>query len=125
MPYKRKEWELTIRWRVDGKVKEITKIPTTGGVRIITFDYDAMGHRIAKHSKLGGIPESSSYYILDASGNTMSVYEEKVVSSASTFNQTERYIYGSSRVGVYDEPTLLKKNRNTRPLSNCCGSEWY
>jgi RHS repeat-associated protein len=66
-----------------------------------------MGHRIAKHiyaSDLGYMLEKSIYYILDAQGNVMSVYERKIEEEESvSYNQTEKYIYGSSRLGVHTE----------------------
>ncbi|MBU3661463.1 MAG: hypothetical protein FGM14_16485 [Flavobacteriales bacterium] len=55
-----------IVWRVDGKVKEIQR--TTGDAKWLKFDYDAMGHRIAKHvyANNSSTLERSTYYILDA-----------------------------------------------------------
>ncbi len=60
---------LTIAWRVDGKVKSVTK----DNGEVITFVYDGLGNRIAKTTKNGG---EKTYYVRDAQGNTLAVYGE-------------------------------------------------
>jgi RHS repeat-associated protein len=89
-----------ITWRVDGKVKEIQRGADTS-TRYIRFDYDAMGHRIAKHvyDNTGTILKKSTYYILDAQGNQISMYEHEVQQEMAEFNIVERNIFGSSRLG--------------------------
>lgn len=92
-----------IEWRVDGKIKKITR---TVGIdkKVLSFDYDAMGHRIAKHviNNLTQMPEKSTYYVLDAQGNTMNVYEHVVqaASGGASYSLAEKHIYGSSRLGM-------------------------
>jgi RHS repeat-associated protein len=101
---------LTIEWRVDGKVKRI--IDEDGGQpngpehKYIEFDYDAMGNRIAKHT-YSPTEEliKSTYYLLDAQGNLISTYEHKLQQSTVSYKQVERYMYGSSRLGVFGEET--------------------
>jgi photosystem II stability/assembly factor-like uncharacterized protein len=106
----------SIAWRVDGKVKFILR-PTSSAKKTVSFDYDAMGHRIAKHSYTSNnsyLLEKSTYYILDAQGNTMSVYERVVDTEAESiaFAQAEKHIYGSSRLGMHNEwvPMLGSQN---------------
>src|SRR5690606_34248835 len=95
---------LPIIWRVDGKVKEIKRTLTSERKNII-FDYNAMGQRIAKHvyDNQTGLLEKSTYYILDAQGNQMSMYEHNVGDTSATFTLEERNIYGSSRLGVLND----------------------
>jgi RHS repeat-associated protein len=91
----------TFTWRADGKVATVTN--TISGRKNLRFDYDAMGHRIAKHiMSLSNVLEKSVYYTLDAQGNTVSVYERAVDASQQTvtFTQVEKHIYGSDRIGV-------------------------
>lgn len=90
-----------IVWRVDGKVKEVRRF-STSQLKNVIFDYDAMGNQIAKHivNNQTGILEKSTYYILDASGNQMSVYEHEVDAQDVTYTLAERQIYGSSHVGT-------------------------
>jgi RHS repeat-associated protein len=99
--------ELYIFWKVNGKPGIIYNTTGSPTKKSISFDYDAFGHRIAKHiyaSDLGYMLEKSIYYILDAQGNVMSVYERKIEEEESvSYNQTEKYIYGSSRLGVHTE----------------------
>lgn len=103
-----------ITWRVDGKVKTVERSTNDANVpekSMVAFEYDAMGHRIAKHvyNNTTKALKSSTYYVLDAQGNTMSVYKRDINTSnqTTTFNQTERYIYGSSRLGVNNEVVRL------------------
>jgi YD repeat-containing protein len=63
-----------IIWRVDGKIKEIQREPGVNN-RTLKFDYDAMGNRIAKHVWKDETWERSTYYLLDAQGNQVSIYE--------------------------------------------------
>ncbi len=105
-------------WRVDGKVAYVFWDPSSGTPtkRDINFDYDAMGHRIAKHNndEWSEYREKSVYYVLDAQGNVMSMYERLINISDQTvsFAQTEKYIYGSSRLGVHTERIELLGTQN-------------
>ena len=118
---------LNIEWRVDGKVKQITRnrMDLTPAVYDrITFDYDAMGEqaRLVKTSDLPGrkglseeriaknvydgqslLLKKSTYYILDAQGNQLSMYEVKIENSAASIHQIERNIYSSSLLGTYEK----------------------
>ncbi|WP_024771412.1 polymorphic toxin-type HINT domain-containing protein [Aquimarina macrocephali] len=68
----KKEGITNIEWRVDGKVKQITKSNGT----IINFAYDGLGNRISKTI----LPENKrTLYVRDAQGNTMGVYEGNFV----------------------------------------------
>ncbi|MBF6657303.1 RHS repeat-associated core domain-containing protein [Flavobacterium columnare] len=62
---------ITIDWRVDGKVKKVSKDNGT----IITFDYDGLGNRIAKTISRPNEKNNTTYYQRDAQGNVMAVYE--------------------------------------------------
>ena len=95
-----------IKWTVSGKVKEILFKPGHANSKI-TFDYDAMGHRVAKHVTSPASVTESTFYVLDAQGNTMSVYT--FVSNQNKLYLSERMIYGSSRVGI-EERHLEMKN---------------
>ena len=101
-----------IVWRVDGKVKEINR--STGSTMArLKFDYDAMGRRIAKHvyNNQTGLLEKSTYYLLDAQGNTMATYDyAQAPNQTMSFELKERHIYGSSRLGMYAESVTLVEN---------------
>jgi len=83
-----------IDWTVYGKIKRITK----GNGTIINYTYDAGGNRISKIVTTASIGDST-YYVRDASGNVMSVYNKK---GTASLTQTELHLYGSSRLGVYN-----------------------
>jgi|GEM_PF-4621098 len=93
-----------------------------------------MGNRIAKHvyNNGTGLLEKSTYYILDAQGQQISMYEHNVGSETVSYYLAERNIYGSSRLGVTRDtinmyaPELLPSygvlgNRNYE-LSNHLGN---
>ena len=101
----------SIVWRVDGKVKEINR--SNGTKENIKFDYDAMGHRVAKHVySNAGVLKHSTYYMLDAQGNTMATYEREIISSTVYFSQKERHIFGSSRLGVRTDSIPMLGTQN-------------
>ncbi|KGO78770.1 hypothetical protein Q763_16720, partial [Flavobacterium beibuense F44-8] len=87
---------LDIDWRVDGKVKSITKTDGT----VINFSYDGLGNRLAKTvTNESGV--TTTYYNRDAQGNVLSVYEVVAESGQPTkYYLVEQDIYGSSRIGL-------------------------
>ncbi|WP_341900064.1 hypothetical protein [Fluviicola taffensis] len=104
----------SITWRMDGKIKKITHT-SSYNKKNVSFDYDALGHRIAKHVYSdANVLEGSTYYILDPQGNVISVYERSIKADASniSYTQTEKHIYGSSRLGVHNERIALLGTQN-------------
>lgn len=83
-----------IKWTVYGKIKQITK---ASGV-VINYGYDVSGNRISK--EIIGAPGGTTkqFYIRDASGNTMSIYNSKT----SYVEWVEQHLYGSSRLGIWN-----------------------
>lgn len=121
-----------IVWRVDGKVKAIIRDGANPDQKNLIFDYDAMGHRIAKHVyDLGFRLEKSTYYVLDATGNVMATYDKILDNENSRvyFKLEERHIYGSSRVGVrssdLDLLPLLTQNYSMKSVHYSIGSRTY
>lgn len=92
-----------ITWTVYGKIKSITKGGGTGiPPTVISYTYDAAGNRISKSVTTGGFTKST-YYVRDASGNVMSLYQagDNTINSGD-LTQTETHLYGSSRLGIYN-----------------------
>ncbi|HRP60922.1 MAG TPA: hypothetical protein PK833_11670, partial [Vicingus sp.] len=93
-----------IKWRVDGKIAEI-KRGSGSNKQNLVFNYDASGNRIAKHLYLYDTNneymwEKSTYYVRDAQGNPMAVYNLTASgSSGLSYKVAERNIYGSNRLG--------------------------
>lgn len=109
-----KEGITSITWNADGKMASITN--TLSGRKNLKFDYDAMGQRIAKHIySLSNVLEKSVYYILDAEGNVMSVYERAVDASQQnvSYIQVEKYIYGTVRHGSNTRQVALLGTQNS------------
>ena len=113
----------TIAWTVYGKIASITH--RTGYSQTINnvttyppdlaFAYDAAGNRISKTVKprsATGIKPVTTWtttnYVRDAQGNVLSVYQQSISSfthnhitiTILNYNQTEKHIYGSSRLGM-------------------------
>jgi RHS repeat-associated protein len=108
---------LTIEWRVDGKVKSVTK---GYGNESTTFIYDGLGNRIGKSNRsIGGVVGADltkrTYYARDAQGNVLGVYENTLRAGSFVSGRTssvylkEHHIYGSSRIGLEDKSKLLYK----------------
>ncbi|MCO5259950.1 MAG: hypothetical protein M9916_07390 [Crocinitomicaceae bacterium] len=74
---------------------------------------------------------SSTYYILDAQGNVMSTYNLNVdtVNTSLTYFQAEKYIYGSSRLGMLkDSVNVLGSaytNTDTSNFVHTLGNKRY
>ncbi len=133
----------TINWTVYGKIKDITHstgyyhLNGTDTVRPpdLAFNYDAQGNRISKivkprtHSTtLGDTAWTSTYYVRDAQGNILSTYQKRDSSaiSATYFKQTEKHIYGSSRIGIDQTRTeLLGATFSTDTFNHSLGNKSY
>ena len=85
---------LTIGWNALGKVDTIRR----NDVLISSFRYSPTGQRQVKTDSSG-----STYYIHDATGNVMCVYRLK----NDTLTASERYIYGSKRLGMLGQQVWI------------------
>jgi RHS repeat-associated protein len=92
-----------IDWSVYGKILSITKASAAASpVQKINYGYDASGNRISKIvNKQGAAANEYTWYVRDASGNVMSVYNFTGNNLTNgTLNVTEQHLYGSSRLGI-------------------------
>jgi RHS repeat-associated protein len=93
-----------INWNVYGK---ITGISREAGTQVpaseIRYSYDAAGNRISKTVEKNN-QKSITWYVRDAQGNVMATYTSESASSTPLqgfeIKESERYLYGSSRLGV-------------------------
>jgi RHS repeat-associated protein len=133
----------TIDWTVYGKIKSVThrtgyyRLNGTDTVRPpdLAFNYDAAGNRISKIAKprtattvLGDTSWTTTHYVRDAQGNVMSVYTQKDSAAISTayFKQTEKHVYGSSRLGIDQTSTeLLGATFDTDTFNHSLGNRSY
>jgi YD repeat-containing protein len=111
-----KEGITNIDWTVYGKIAEITKVKD-GITTIITYTYDAAGNRISKTVAKGSDAAVKTFYVRDASGNVMSVYDNQSVTSdiAGYLAQKEIHLYGSSRLGVLNTITRVDVDSRVKP----------
>jgi RHS repeat-associated protein len=100
-----------ITWTVYGKIATITKTVSSVTTNI-SYTYDAGGNRISKT-----VNGKTTWYVRDASGNVMSVYEvgNSQINSGE-LTQTEAHLFGSSRLGVFN---MTRNVQN--PVSNNTG----
>jgi len=82
-----------ITWTVYGKINAITKTDGTN----ISYTYDASGNRISKT-----VNSKATFYVRDASGNVMSIYNKDATINNNHLTQSEIHLYGSSRLGIYN-----------------------
>jgi RHS repeat-associated protein len=91
---------------VYGKILEITRSPGDNPVKKITYSYDAQGNRISSVIEKSGTDDKDyTWYVRDAQGNTIAVYQATTDDEDlhwQNLNQTERHIYGSSRIGTFN-----------------------
>lgn len=116
-----------IKRRIDGKITEITRTPGSGKTNL-KFDYDPLGKRIAKHSYTdAGYWIESEYYVRDAKGVIMSTYKYTVDTQNETtsFKQTERFIYGSSLLGIDRTQTELIAAITPTTIEHVVGNKNY
>lgn len=114
----------SIKWNVYGKISEINK--TLGGVTTkLTFLYDASGNRVYKKWQNTASPvvnDKVTYYVKDATGNSMGVYERTNSGTATSYTATytlkEHPIYGSERIGTQNNGIVRSTNftSTTPPL---------
>ncbi len=90
----------SIRWMVTGKIKAIVRRPGSSRDNLY-FDYDAAGNRVAKHVYNSfNNWKSSTFYLRDAQGNVLSVYDKRMGGTMMSYKQKEQHLYGSSRIGM-------------------------
>jgi RHS repeat-associated protein len=102
----------SIEWTVYGKISKIIKVKA-GATTTITYTYDASGNRISKNVVSLSMSKTT-YYVRDASGNVMSVYENgDATVNNGQLTQTELHMYGSSRLGVYNVQVNVQTESRT------------
>ncbi|WP_428741573.1 DUF6443 domain-containing protein [Tenacibaculum sp.] len=83
-----------IEWTVSGKVAKIVK-----NAKTISFAYDGLGNRLSKTvTDTNG--EVKTFYVRDAQGNVLAVYENNKSGTNNKLAVKEYQIYGSSRLGL-------------------------
>ncbi|MDI9341690.1 MAG: RHS repeat-associated core domain-containing protein [Sediminibacterium sp.] len=111
-------------WTVYGKIAEVRKSIYNGSTtysETVSFGYDAGGNRVRKTywkdaSPYNGQAEpkelSSTYYVRDAQGNTLSTYKKYFNSGTNQYqlDLTEQPIYGSDRIGQNTRVVTLASN---------------
>ncbi|MCR4858676.1 MAG: hypothetical protein K5890_10850 [Bacteroidales bacterium] len=103
---------LTVGWNAMGKVDTIRR----NGDILSTFRYSPTGQRQVKTDS-----SETTIYIHDATGNVMCVYKLR----GDTLTATERYLYGSKRLGMLEQQVWITANRIGLQDSNTIGVRVY
>lgn len=70
----------------------------------VAFAYDDRGNRVKKTAyNASGAVQAITYYVSDAAGNTLAIYEQEVANNGQVV-LAEVPIYAAGRVGVYKPP---------------------
>jgi RHS repeat-associated protein len=94
-------------------VRQVTQSNTN---TTMTFGYDAQQHRLKKSVTINGVTKTT-YYIRDAQGNPLAVYER---TNGTTLTWKEQDLYGSSRLGMQKPEKVV-----TGYLWYDCPNGWY
>ncbi|PUZ24221.1 RHS repeat-associated core domain-containing protein [Chitinophaga costaii] len=81
----------SIQWTVYGKIRSVSRGTAYG----ISYGYDPGGNRVSK--TITSSTPSTSFYIRDAQGNVLALYEYK----AGVLTWKEQHLYGSKRLGMW------------------------
>lgn len=81
----------SISWGINGKMQSIKK---KNGDKI-NYSYDASGNRISETFN-----NESTFYVRDASGNTMSTYIINDTINNGNLTQSDVHLYGGDRLGI-------------------------
>ena len=84
-----------ITWNVYGKVQKVEREPNSGKYDL-AFTYDATGNRVSKVATKG-TEVNKTYYVRDAQGNVMGIYEDIAGTGLAL---AEQNVYGSSMLGT-------------------------
>ncbi len=108
-----------ITWLANGKVESVIHEGGTQEGPDIYFQYDALGNRISKlvvNKDVSGDPLPFeqwewTYYVRDASGNVMAIYDQVNTPITDGYNTeikwAETPLYGSSRIGMIIPDQLI------------------
>jgi RHS repeat-associated protein len=99
----------SVTWNVYGKMQRLYKkaISALSSATLLHNYYDPSGEKVGKATIYGSNTSASNiytWYVRDARGNVMAVYQTSGSNIASTpLILLERYMYGSSRLGSISE----------------------
>jgi RHS repeat-associated protein len=95
---------LSISWNNYGKIDHILNTQNNSS---IYFTYDPMGNRVRKINYSDDSNKSdytATYYVHDAQGNVMAMYNERNIGTNHLYNLSNWTMYGSSRLGIVFPP---------------------
>jgi len=95
----------------------VTRVGLTNGISVVDFAYNERGQRIRKRSynTSNGALMNTTYYVVDASGNTVGIYNHM---SNGTLTLVENAVYGNDMLGVYTRADQRTNYQLTDHLGN-------
>jgi RHS repeat-associated protein len=88
---------MKMSYNAHGLVKDVRN---GSDVLLQTYAYDDRGNLLEKTSYTSGVAKKNIFYVRDASGNVMAIYEQTIGQDVSPI-LTEVPLYGAGRIGVY------------------------
>ena len=114
----------TFLWNVYGKMTNVQST-NTATRDIQTYFYDAQQNRFKKYAEatVSGVTKiTTDYYIRDAQGNVLAIYQAK----DADFLWKEQHLYGSSRLGMWQpEKSVLGGFFSSSPTTDGQGLRAY
>lgn len=74
----------------------------------VEFFYNDRGHRVSKLTTMPNNTQQQTFYVRDASGSAMAIYNTSIGIGTEPSNNIEYPIYGLSRLGVADQGNIFK-----------------
>ncbi|ATL49380.1 hypothetical protein COR50_20580 [Chitinophaga caeni] len=109
-----------IDWTVYGKIKRIAKQDGSS----LEYAYDVVGNRIFKKYTEAGGTVHNTWYVRDASGNTLAVYGNTASDPSGVYWQ-EQHLYGSSRLGLFRPGVKLGSGGTVSTSWNTLGNKQF
>jgi RHS repeat-associated protein len=88
---------MNVTYNAYGLTKEVRN---ASNQLVVSYGYDDRGDRVKKLTYVGGNLNTTTYYVHDASGNELAIYQQTPVPFIIT-DLLEVPIYGAGRLGVY------------------------
>lgn len=101
----------SLTWTPYGKVDQIN---FAASAKTTVFEYDAAQNRVSKqYVDPNNDNIITDYYVRDAQGNVMAVYQQ--IATSNDLEWKEQHLYGSKRIGLWRPNANLTLNANTTP----------
>lgn len=89
---------MKVSYNAYGITKEVRN---AGNQLMVSYAYDDRGDLVKRVDYTNGTAAKNTFYVHDASGNTLAIYEQVLLPSSGPIQLIELPVYGAGRVAVY------------------------